>query len=176
MNLRLVQNVYGVEDGLVLERGRHQIKAGVLVERYQDNMVNPTFSLGQFTFNDLPSFLQNRPARFIGLTPNGAFDRYWRFTLFAFYLQDDFKIHPRVTVNAGLRYEFTTMPVDIYGRDSTMLKLSDPAPVHWAVVSERRPTRTYHRVSAWPGMCSGRGRQRCVADMGCSSIRIISRT
>jgi hypothetical protein len=129
VNLRLVQNVYGIEDGLVLERGRHQIKTGVLIERYQDNMVNPTFSLGQFTFNDLPSFLQNRPARFIGLTPNGALDRYWRFTLFGAYVQDDFKIHSRVTVNAGVRYEFTTMPVDIYGRDSTLLKLSDPAPV-----------------------------------------------
>ena len=129
VNLRLVQNVYGVEDGLVLERGKHQIKTGILVERYQDNMVNPTFSLGQFTFNDLPSFLQNRAARFIGLTPNGALDRYWRFTLFAAYLQDDFKLHPRLTVNAGLRYEFTTMPVDIYGRDSTLINLSDPAPV-----------------------------------------------
>jgi len=129
VNLRLVQNVYGFEDGLVLERGKHSLKAGVLIERYQDNMVNPTFSLGQFTFNDLPSFLQNRAARFIGLTPQGALDRYWRFTLFAFYLQDDFKVHPRVTINAGLRYEFTTMPVDIYGRDSTMINLSDPAPV-----------------------------------------------
>ena len=37
---------------------------------YQDNMVNPTFSLGQYTFNDLASFLQNRPARFIGSEPN----------------------------------------------------------------------------------------------------------
>jgi hypothetical protein len=33
-----------------------------------------------------------------------------------------------VTVNAGLRYEFTTMPIDIYGRDSALPNLMDPAP------------------------------------------------
>lgn len=157
VNLRLVQNVYGIEDGLVLQRGRHSIKTGVLVERYQDNMVNPTFSLGQFTFNDLPSFLQNRPVRFIGLTPNGALDRYWRFTLFAVYLQDDFKVHSRLTVNAGLRYEFSTLPRDIYGRDSTMLNLSDPAPV----TGQLYQNPTYKNISprvglAWDVFGSGR--------------------
>ena len=30
VNLRLVQNVYGIEDGLVLQRGKHSIKAGCL--------------------------------------------------------------------------------------------------------------------------------------------------
>ena len=32
---------------------RHVLKAGALAEHYQDNMVNPTFSLGIFTFADL---------------------------------------------------------------------------------------------------------------------------
>ena len=27
---------------------------------------------------------------------------------------------PRLTLNGGLRYEFTTMPEDIYGRDSAL--------------------------------------------------------
>ena len=128
-NLRLTQNVYGFESGANLTRGRHLLKAGMLAERYQDNMVNPTFSLGTYTFNDLRSFLTNTPARFLGLTPAGQFDRYWRFTLMGFYLQDSWKIHPRLTINPGLRYEFATMPVDIYGRDSALLNLfTDSAP------------------------------------------------
>ena len=157
VNLRLVQNVYGVEDGLVMERGKHRIKTGFLVERYQDNMVNPTFSLGQYTFNDIPSFLQNRPARFLGLSPTGALDRYWRFTLFALYLQDDFKVHPRVTVNAGIRYEFTTMPVDLYGRDSALPNLSDRAPT----TGQLYQNPTYKNISprigaAWDVFGTGR--------------------
>ncbi|MGH9901160.1 MAG: TonB-dependent receptor domain-containing protein, partial [Pyrinomonadaceae bacterium] len=120
-NLRLTQNVFGVEHGLVHSRGRHLIKAGALAERYQDNMVNPTFSRGIFTFNSLRDFLTNRPVRFIGLTPDSALDRYWRFTLFGLYAQDTFRAAERLTLNAGLRYEATTMPVDINGRDSALI-------------------------------------------------------
>ncbi len=127
-NLRLTQNVFGGEYGMVHSRGRHLIKAGALAERYQDNMVNPTFSLGIFTFNSLRDFLQNRPVRFIGLTPNGALDRYWRFTLFGGYVQDTYRATERLTLNAGVRYEVATMPQDIHGRDSALPNLSDRAP------------------------------------------------
>jgi hypothetical protein len=127
-NLRLVQNVFSLSNDLTHTRGRHTLKAGGLVERYQDNMVNPTFSLGIYRFASLATFLRGTPTNFIGLTPEAEFDRYWRFTLFGFYLQDDFQISPRLTVNGGLRYEFHTMPEDLYGRDSALpdLMASEP--------------------------------------------------
>ena len=127
-NLRLTQNVWGFEYGLVHSRGRHLIKAGALAEYYQGNMFNPTFSLGIFTFASLSDFLQNRPQRFIGLPSSGALDRYWRTTLFGFYVHDTMRVNSRLTVNAGLRYEFTTMPKDLNGRDSALINLLDPAP------------------------------------------------
>jgi hypothetical protein len=127
-NLRLVQNVFSLSNDLVHTRGNHVLKAGVLAEHYQDNMVNPTFSNGIFAFPNIGLFLQNRPNNFIGLTPEAQFDRYWRFTLFGFYLQDDFQVAPRLTVNGGLRYEFTTMPEDKYGRDSALPDLTASEP------------------------------------------------
>ncbi|CAN5528626.1 TonB-dependent receptor [soil metagenome] len=126
--LRLTQNVFGFEYRLTHNRGRHLIKAGSVVERYQDNMFNPTFSLGIFTFNSVTDFLRNTPVRFIGISPNGALDRYWRFTLAGFYLQDTFRAHSRLTLNGGLRYEAATLPVDIHGRDSALINLSDRSP------------------------------------------------
>jgi hypothetical protein len=123
-NLRLVQNVFSVQNDYIHTRGRHLIKGGALVERYQDNMVNPTFSLGIYAFPNLQAFLQNTPDNFIGLTPEAQFDRYWRFTLFGFYVQDDYQVTPRLTLNGGLRYEFTTLPADKYGRDVAMPDLS----------------------------------------------------
>ena len=128
VSVRLTQNVFGMEHGLAHTRGRHLLKFGGVVERYQDNMVNPTFSLGIWAFPNLRSFLLNTPQSFLGLTPNGALDRYWRFTFFAAYAQDTFQVHPRLTLNAGLRYEASTLPMDLYGRDSALPSLSDRAP------------------------------------------------
>jgi hypothetical protein len=128
-NLRLTQNVFSAQNDLVHTRGRHVIKAGALAEHYQDNMVNPTFSLGIFTFANLATFLNGTPASFIGLTPEAQFDRYWRFTLFGFYAQDDFQVTPRLSVNAGLRYEFSTLPREKYERDSALPDLMGREPV-----------------------------------------------
>lgn len=128
-NLRVVQNNFSFEDSISMTRGRHILKAGVLAERYQDNLFNPTFSLGIYTFSNVTEFLQARPLRFIGLPSEGALDRYWRFTLMGFYLQDDFRVHSRLTLNFGLRYEFSTMPRELYGRDVALLNLAtDRAP------------------------------------------------
>ena len=81
-NLRLVQNVFSLQDDLVHTRGRHTIKAGGLIEHYQDNMVNPTFSLGIYRFASINTFLRATALSFVGLTPEAQFDRYWNFTLF----------------------------------------------------------------------------------------------
>jgi hypothetical protein len=128
VDVRLVQNVFSFQDDLVHSRGRHVIKAGGLVEHYQDNMVNPTFSLGIYAFPNLSAFLRNVPNNFVGLTPEAQFDRYWRFTLFGLYAQDEFHATPTITVSGGLRYEFSTMPEDIYGRDSALPDLNASQP------------------------------------------------
>jgi hypothetical protein len=127
-NLRLAQNVYSGQYDLSHARGRHLFKAGALVEHYRDFMTNPTFSLGIYTFGNVRAFLENRPTRFVGLPPEGDIDRDWPWTLFGLYAQDNFSISDRLTLNAGLRYETTTMPIDTEGRDSALVNLSDPAP------------------------------------------------
>jgi hypothetical protein len=132
VDVKLTQNVFSFSDGLVHTRGKHLLKFGGLAERYQDNMVNPTFSLGIYTFADLSSFLQNRPRQFVGLTPEAQFDRYWRFTLLGFYAQDNYRIHQRLTLNLGLRYELSTLPED--RRDVALRNLTDaqltPGPLY----------------------------------------------
>ena len=127
-NLRLAQNVYSGQYDLTHTRGRHLIKAGALVERYRNFMTNPTFSLGIYTFANVRAFLENRPTRFVGLTPEGDIDRDWPWTLFGGYVQDTMTVNRRLTLNAGLRYEATTMPIDTEGRDSALVNLSDAAP------------------------------------------------
>lgn len=158
VNVQLVQNLFGFDYGFVHHRGRHLLKGGVLAERYRNNMVNPTFSLGIQTFTNLRTFLLNQPQRFLGLPAGGAIDRYWRFTLMGFYLQDDWRVARRLTLNLGLRYEFATLPVDLYGRDSAVPNLAtDTVPS----VGQLYQNPTYTNLSpragfAWDVLGNGR--------------------
>jgi hypothetical protein len=156
VNVQLVQNVFSLQNDAIHTRGRHLLKAGLLVERYQANMVNPTFSLGIFGFPNLNAFLRAAPNNFIGLTPDAQFDRYWRFTLVGLYLQDDVQVSPRLSLNAGLRYEFSTMPEDKYGRDSALPDLMAPAPT----LGQLYQNPTYRNLSprvgfAWDALGDG---------------------
>ena len=156
-NLRLTQNVFSAQADFVHTRGRHVLKSGALAEHYQDNMVNPTFSLGIFTFADLNAFLTNRAASFVGLTPEAQFDRYWRFTLFGFYAQDDIQLTPQLTLNAGLRYEFSTLPEEKYNRDSSLPDLTASQPVVGPLYQNPTYTNLSPRVGlAWDPFGTGR--------------------
>jgi hypothetical protein len=125
VDVRFLQQVFGFQGDVTSNRGRHLLKFGGLAERYLQDMINPTFSLGTYSFANLRALLENRATSFIGLTPEGQFDRYWRFWILGGYAQDDFALTDRITLNAGLRYEVMTMPRDINGRDSALINLTD---------------------------------------------------
>ena len=125
-NLSLRQDVFAFHGDFVHTRGRHAIQAGLLVERYQSNEENPTFSRGIYAFANLEGFLRERALRFIGLTPEADLERKWPYTLFGLYVQDEFRLAERLTVNAGLRYEYVTLPEDEGGRDVNMPDLLAP--------------------------------------------------
>jgi hypothetical protein len=108
------QNNYQWTDDLTLARGRHALKTGIAIRRLQLN--NGTFSngfVGQIRFNSVADFLAARPASYnrnIGNPYIGL-----RATEYNAYVQDDWQIHPRLTLNLGLRYELNTVPVEVNG-------------------------------------------------------------
>ena len=125
VDVRFLQQVFSFQGDVASTRGRHLLKYGGLAERYLQDMVNPTFSLGTYSFANMLAFLENRATSFIGLTPEGQFDRYWRFWLLGGYVQDEISVSDRLSIDAGLRYEIMTMPSDINGRDSALVNLTD---------------------------------------------------
>ena len=122
-------NSYQAGDDLTLARGAHAFKVGLSIERLQDNEITSGNSRGNYTFLDIPSFLANIPIRFDAPPPTAA-DAYrgLRQTIFGTYVQDDYKVTQRLTLNLGLRWEASTNPNEVNGKMANLLNITDPAP------------------------------------------------
>jgi hypothetical protein len=113
-------NLFEYGDDANYTRGKHTVKFGVVYKRYQLN--TNTGSRGQFRFNTLQLFMQGDP--FIIATPaRGQYS--WRQNLFGWYVQDDIRITRRLTLNVGLRHEFTTPEYDVNGHSADLINTSD---------------------------------------------------
>jgi hypothetical protein len=120
-------NLFQAGDDLTYVKGRQSVKFGVDVRRIQDNAISSSNSRGDYTFLDLPGFLLNQPIRFDAPPPGANAYRGLRQTLVGAYVQDDFKVNRRLTLNLGLRYEFITNPTEVNGKMANLLNITDPA-------------------------------------------------
>ena len=121
-------NLYQEGDDLTYIKGRHSFKMGADIRRIQDNVISTGNTRGDYTFLDLPGFLLNQPIRFDAPPPGANGYRGVRQTMAGTYLQDDFKVTQRLTLNLGLRYEAITSPYEVNGKMANLLHLTDPAP------------------------------------------------
>src|SRR4029077_19285066 len=86
-------------------------------------------------FSGLLSLLAATPSTmsgsFFGTTPNGGTSttiRGFRRNEFGWFIQDDYRISARLTLNLGLRHEFFTDPIEVNGKSANLRNLTDPAP------------------------------------------------
>ncbi|MGH9783093.1 MAG: TonB-dependent receptor domain-containing protein, partial [Terriglobia bacterium] len=126
---RFGHNVWQLGDDLTVSRGSHTFKMGMLYERTQSNATVSRQYGGQYYFQGLQSFLTATPVEFQGDIPASDNLRGWRQNLFGFYFQDDFQVRSNLTLNLGLRYEFTTIPTEVIGKLANFPNyLTDTAP------------------------------------------------
>ncbi|HUE55551.1 MAG TPA: carboxypeptidase regulatory-like domain-containing protein [Candidatus Udaeobacter sp.] len=128
-------------DDAFLTRGTHSIKVGFAFERMLYNITEKLSPNGRFnnyaqpktgscsTFTDggLCLLLTNAPHRLNALAAGGSNEVAIRESLFAGYIQDDWRFHPNLTINVGLRYEFTTLPKDANNRIQEITTLTNCA-------------------------------------------------
>jgi hypothetical protein len=102
--------VYDFIDQISNLRGKHAFKFGGELRR--DLVHQGTFrsGRGQITFGSFEDFLAGTPAsaNFLAGDPTRNLSQW----LYAGYLQDDWRITKRVTLNLGLRYEFQAVPTE----------------------------------------------------------------
>jgi len=114
-------NSWNYSDGLSLVRGAHTIKMGFQGTRFQLNYLRDQDQRGQFTYTGAYTEDLNNPnttgdafADFLlGYPQNtlrniGNTQAYLRQNILGAYAQDDWRATPRLTLNFGLRYEYTS--------------------------------------------------------------------
>jgi len=121
------QNLFQVTDSVSIVRGAHSVKAGFDLVRDQLNNLDGGRTRGEFQFTGLPTLLQARPRRFT-VRPVGQFGEFdfslqkgWRRIMFGWFVQDDFRVSPNLTVNLGFRHEFLTPPREVNGRNAALI-------------------------------------------------------
>jgi hypothetical protein len=113
-----IQTVYTLSNDLFYTHGKHALKFGLLVNRYDQGIDGGLRTEGQVTFPSVTTFLNANPSTYIGHLPATPqdFNRYYVFNTFGMYAQDDYRATSRLTLNLGLRYEFMTTPTETNGR------------------------------------------------------------
>jgi Carboxypeptidase regulatory-like domain/TonB-dependent Receptor Plug Domain/TonB dependent receptor len=122
-------NAYQLYDDAFVTKGLHTIKFGFSMEKDELNETTATADyLGTFKFGSIAALMQNEPKSVVGSVPGLVTPRYMRTAIFGGYLQDDWRIRPRLTLNLGLRYEMSTVPSETKGKITNLPTLSAAHP------------------------------------------------
>jgi hypothetical protein len=123
-----ISKAWQISDTITWTRSRHSMKFGVDV-RYNDMDNQAAFnSKGTFTFNNLQDYMNNFASRVQQALQTSSWRaKQWQSFFFA---QDDFRITSDLTVNLGLRYEVSDVPLGLFGAtDPQSLGAMVPGPV-----------------------------------------------
>ncbi len=101
-----VRNLFTGDDHIFWTHGKHQIEAGVWVQRLQSNDSLAQNQYGQASFSTLASFLKGSVATFTVVPAPTELG--WRSLFVAGYIEDAWKVTPRLEVRAGFRSESST--------------------------------------------------------------------
>jgi outer membrane receptor protein involved in Fe transport len=132
-----VVSVYQFSDNFSKTLGKHQLKMGADIRKLTNSVPFLPNVNGAFVFNTIagsPSvngangLLQNRPFRAIVAAGQvtiayGEIDQFY-------YFQDDWRIKDNLTLNLGIRYEYTGQPINTLNKLS-VARENDPAQALW---------------------------------------------
>lgn len=121
-------NAYQFSNTFTWNASKHAIKLGADV-RYNDvDNIAAFNSKGNFTFNNLQDYMNNRAQTVLQALQTSSWTaKQWQSF---FFVQDDFRLTSDLTVNLGVRYEISDVPLGMFGAtDAQSLAALVPGPV-----------------------------------------------
>ncbi|WP_158942296.1 carboxypeptidase regulatory-like domain-containing protein [Granulicella sp. S190] len=106
-----IQNLYQVVDNVSYVKGKHTIKIGFDGRKYISPQGFTQRARGDYEWNNLSEFLQDLAPTSFGERSTGSLTYYGDQTALYGYVNDTWRASPKLTLNGGLRYEFTSVPV-----------------------------------------------------------------
>ncbi len=175
---------YQFIDNITWVRGTHTFKAGADINRVRDLQVNLRFAGGQYDYRTFLNWARDVPLPGIPVDPDEAnpartgkhyrdFDQAFDLTGengrvvvettdWNFYFQDTWKLHPHLTLNYGIRYEYTDIPQPdsslFSGPLVTPLWLTLPASIQQQLQSFNKDTNNWGPRVAIAWDIGGRGK------------------
>ncbi len=105
------QNTYQLSENLTWTKGRHTFKFGIEGRKYISPQAFTQRSRGDYEYSTLDRFLRDVNPDVLAERSLGNPVYYGDQTALYWYANDTFRVKPNLTVNLGVRYEYTTIPV-----------------------------------------------------------------
>jgi hypothetical protein len=111
-------------ENLTWSLGSHNVKTGLSVTHYMNDQDSSFDYGGVYAFTSIDNFVAGKANTFEGQAPGSTTARRWRQNLIGMFVQDDWSVLRNLTINAGLRYEFITVPKELDGKSSAFPDLT----------------------------------------------------
>ena len=143
------QNRYTEADDITWTHGAHTVRMGASFSRLQSNTFMPFFQGANWSYTSLAQFVAGVPfynppgappsvqipavAIFapLGSYPNRDFRSFDFFP----YIQDDWKVSAKLTINAGVRWEYTSNPTDTHNQLYYVPDIANAKAPYWTNIS-----------------------------------------
>lgn len=108
------ENQFSISDTLYKTLGRHNMRVGWIGMLHQFGS-NSRGAGAVFAYQMADFLLGNQGNIFLSAAGTGNFRRDYRFKDMGYFFQDDYKILPNLTLNAGIRWDYFGWPVENKG-------------------------------------------------------------